>query len=167
MLLVHGRIHVVDVLLAQLLLGQTEPFAEALEVDNLPGPEEPDGVGDVRVVAEAEDVVVGHPGLLLRRQILGEVGDDVALHADAGGIPGGAGGGGGVDAGGVVGEVGGEAALPDLLVGEVFRQLVDDGAHHLQVAQLLGAYRGTKMAPKAQNLCAATDSGNLSSAEYN
>lgn len=64
MLLVHGRIHVVDVLLAQLLLGQTEPFAEALEVDNLPGPEEPDSVGDVRIVTEAENVIVGNASLL-------------------------------------------------------------------------------------------------------
>ena len=40
-------------------------LAEPLEVDYLPLAQELDDVVHVRVVAEAEDVVVGHPGLLL------------------------------------------------------------------------------------------------------
>ena len=101
------------------------------------------------------------------RKVLRQIGDGIAGGLDGAGGPGEAGGGGGVDASRVVHEVGVKPGGLDLVLGEVPRQLVDDGADHLQVAQLLGAYRGTKMAPKAQNLCAATDSGNLSSAEYN
>ena len=165
---VEGRIGEVDVLLVHLLLGQTHRLAEALEVDDLPLPEEADDVIDVGVVAEPEDVVIGDSGLLFCGHIFAEVTDHVALDADAGGIPREAGGGSGVDAGGVIHKIRGKGrTAADLLVGEIPGELVDDGADHLQVPQLLGAYRGTKMAPKAQNLCAATDSGNLSSAEYN
>ena len=80
--------------------------------------------------------------------VLCQVADDVALYADSGGIPGGAGRGGGVDAGGVVYKVGGKAALPHLLIVQVAGQLVDDGADHLQVAQFLSTYIGVKMAPR-------------------
>ena len=40
-------------------------IAEPLEVHDLPLAQESDGVGDIRIVAEAEDVVVGNAGLLL------------------------------------------------------------------------------------------------------
>ena len=40
-------------------------FAEALEVDDFPGPKEFDGVADVRVIGEAENVVIGYTGFLL------------------------------------------------------------------------------------------------------
>lgn len=40
-------------------------FAEALEMHDLPGPQELDDVVDVRVVGQAQDVVIGDPGLLL------------------------------------------------------------------------------------------------------
>lgn len=136
-------------------------------MDNFPLPQEADHIADVGVVAEAQDIVIGDPGLLLGGHILGEVADHIPLDADTGGVPGSAGGGGGIDAGGMVHKIGSEAALSQLLLGESPGKLMDDGTDHFQVAQFFGTYRGTKMAPKAQNLCAATDSGNLSSAEYN
>ena len=40
-------------------------FTEALEVDDLPGPEEADDVVDVGVVGLTEDIVVSHACLLL------------------------------------------------------------------------------------------------------
>ena len=63
--MVEGRVHIVDVLLAQAVFGQAQALAEALEVHDLPLAQESDGVGDVRVVAEAKDVVIGNAGLLL------------------------------------------------------------------------------------------------------
>ncbi len=72
-------------------------------------------------------------------QVLGEVGDDVALHGHGRGGVREAGGGGGIDAGGAVDEVGVEPGGADLLVGELPGELVDDGADHFEVAQLLGA----------------------------
>ena len=75
----------------------------------------------------------------LRSQILGQVGDGVALDLHAGGGPGEAGGRGGVDARRVVHEVGGEGGVLDLAVRHFPGQLVDDGSDHLQMPQLLGA----------------------------
>ena len=46
---------------------------------DLPGPQELDDVVDVRVVGQAQDVVIGDPGLLLGGQVLRQVGDQVAL----------------------------------------------------------------------------------------
>ena len=57
-------VHEIDVLLIHLLLRQPKSFTEALEMDDLPSPQEADDVVHVRVVAETEDVVVGDPGLL-------------------------------------------------------------------------------------------------------
>ena len=42
-------------------------------MDDLPFPQEADHVVYVRVVGQPQDVIVGQPGLLLRRQILGQV----------------------------------------------------------------------------------------------
>ena len=71
--------------------------------------------------------------------IFRKVGDHVPGGLHAVGAPGEAGGGGGIDPGGVVHEVGGEGSAFDLVGGEVPGELVDDGRHHLHVAQLLGA----------------------------
>lgn len=74
-------------------------------------------------------------------QILRQVRDDISGRLDAGRSPGEPGGGGGVDAGGVVYEVGREGGtVPDLLVGEIPGELVDDGRDHLHVAQFFGPY---------------------------
>ena len=138
-------------------------FAEALEVDDFPLPEEADDVIDVGVVAEPEDVVIGDSGLLFCGHIFAEVTDHVALDADAGGIPREAGGGSGVDAGGVIHKIRGKGrTAADLLVGELPGELVDDGADHLQVAQFLGAYKGVKMEPQTEAACAARDSSLVS-----
>ena len=100
-------------------------------MDDLPLPQEPDGIAHVWVIAEPEDVVIGQPRLLFGGQVFGQVGDHVAggLHAPR--RPGEAGGGGGVDAHGVVYKVGGEAAVQDLVLGQVPGELVDDGGDHL------------------------------------
>ena len=63
--LVEAGIDEVEVFLVHPVLGKPQPLAEALEVDHLPGPEEPDHIIHVRVVGEPENVVVGNAGLLL------------------------------------------------------------------------------------------------------
>ena len=59
------RIHKVYILPIQLLTQEFHGLAEPLEMDDLPLPEETDDVVDVRVVADAQDVVISHPRLLL------------------------------------------------------------------------------------------------------
>ena len=74
-------------------------FAEALEVDDFPSPEELDDVVDIRVVGKTQDVVVGDPCLLLGSQVFSKVCNQVSLDRHAGGAPGEAAGGGGIDSG--------------------------------------------------------------------
>ena len=105
-------------------------FAEPLEMDDLPLPQEPDGIVDVRVIAQAQDIVVGKAGLLLRRQVLRQVGDHVAGDLNRSGAPRKAGGCGGVDPCGVVHKVGVKASGFDLLLCQVACKLVDNGANH-------------------------------------
>ena len=40
-------------------------FAKALEMHDFPGPEELDGIADIRVIGKAENIVVGNASLLL------------------------------------------------------------------------------------------------------
>ena len=58
-------------------------------------------------------------------------------------------------AGRVVDEIGIEAGLLDLIYREVPRELMDDGADHLKMPQLLGADRGSPRATSTKKPCAA------------
>ena len=63
--LVKGGVAGVEILGIQVVLGDAEGVAEPLVMHDLPLPEELDRLADVGVVAQAENVVVGHPRLLL------------------------------------------------------------------------------------------------------
>jgi len=131
-------IHKVHISLVQLFPQPLQALAEALEVDDLPFPQEADNVVYVRVVAEAEDVVIGHPGLLFGGQVLRQVGDGVTLDGHGRGIPGEARGCRGVDTYGVVHEIGRERGVTELIVLQIPGQLVNDGPDHFQMAQFFG-----------------------------
>ena len=75
-LFVEGGVDRVYVLLIHLLARQPERLAEALVVDDLALAQEAYDVVDVRIVGEAEDIVVGDARLLLRA-------DSRGLRADA------------------------------------------------------------------------------------
>lgn len=114
-------------------------ITEALEVDNLPFAQKLDRIAHIRVIHQAQDVVIGHPSLLFRSEVLGQVADDVAgrlqgacrkRHARSRLR---------VDAGGVVHKICFQAALLDLVDAQTLGQLVQDGADNLDVGQLLGA----------------------------
>ena len=62
---IEGWIHEIYVFLIQLFPKQLYSFTKSLEVDNLPFPQEFDYIVHIRVVAEAQDVVIGHSGFLL------------------------------------------------------------------------------------------------------
>ena len=138
--LVESGVVGVEVLRVQIVLYDAKRIAETLEVRDFPRAQKADRVAHVRVVGEAEDVVVGQTRLLLGRKVLVQVGDGVA-----GGLE-------GqrrkrlprsrdrIDAGRVVDEVGVEARFLNLRRREVARELVDDRADHLHMRQFLGAY---------------------------
>ena len=63
--LIKAGIDEVDILLVHAVLRQPQALAEALEVDYFPSTQELDDIIDVRVIAQAQDVVIGDTGLLL------------------------------------------------------------------------------------------------------
>ena len=134
-------------------------FTEALEVHDLARPQELDDVVDVGIVGKAQDVIVGHARLLLGGEVLGEVGDGIARDLHRRRRPRIAGGELREHAGRVVNEIGIEAGLFDLIYREVPRELVDDGADHLKMPQLLGADRGSPRATSTKKPCAAMVTG--------
>ena len=104
---------------------------------DLARPQELDDVVDVGIVGKAQDVIVGHARLLLGGEVLGEVGDGIARDLHRRRRPRIAGGELREHAGRVVDEIGIEAGLLDLIYREVPRELMDDGADHLKMSQLL------------------------------
>lgn len=108
-------------------------------MDDLPLPQEADGCDDIGVIDETKDVIVGSAGFLLGGHVLAQVGDGITSGLHGGRGEGHAAGGLRPDANGVIDEVGCEAGIFDLFDGEIPGELVDDGADHLQMSQLLGA----------------------------
>lgn len=147
-----GGIEGVEIAGVEVILNHAEGFAKPLIMDDLPFPEEADGGDDVGVIYQLEDIIVGGAGLLLGGHVLGEVGDGVAGGLEGGGGEGHSACGLRPDAGGVIHKVDVKAGLFDLLDGEVAGELVDDGADHLQMRQLIGTSLivmvGTKLNPQ-------------------
>lgn len=59
------RIHIVDVVLVELFRHETQRLTEALEMDDLALAQEADDIIDVRVVGQAQNVVIRYARLLL------------------------------------------------------------------------------------------------------
>ena len=131
---IEGRVEGVEVPAVQMILHDSESFAESLEMHDLSGAEKFDGIVDVRVVFDkAENVVVSDPGFLFCSEVFHQVCDRVAgglessrgeRHAAGGLRP---------EAGGVVHIVVGEALFLNLFHGEIPGELMHDGADHLDV----------------------------------
>ncbi len=109
--------------------------------------EELDGIVDVGIVRQTQNVVVGHPCLLLGGKILVEIGDHVALDREILRVKGNARGCNGVHTRGVIHKVGSERRTLDLLLAEITGELVEDGADHLQVRELLTTLRSIGNVP--------------------
>lgn len=120
-----------------MLLNHAQSFAEALEMHDFPRPKEADGVDDIGILCDAQDIVVGGAGLLFCSQILSKIRDGVAfgleftcvLRNPTGRLrPYGK---------GVVDIVGAKAGGLDLLRSQIAGQLVDDGCHHFEMRDFL------------------------------
>lgn len=62
-----------------MLLNHAQSFAKALEMHDLPCPKEADGVDDIGILGNTQNIVVGGAGLLFRRQIFRQIRDGIAL----------------------------------------------------------------------------------------
>ena len=123
---VERRIAGVEIFGVELFLRKPESFAETLVMHQLTLTEEADGVNDIGVIGKAEDVVIGRSCLLLRRHILMQVGDRVALGLEIRRCERHACRRIRVDRRGMVNEILVKAAFFDLLDGEVLGELADD-----------------------------------------
>ncbi len=62
---VEGRVERIEVFGIQIILNHPQRLAEPLEVDDLPFTEETDGITDLRILDQTEDVVVSESCFLL------------------------------------------------------------------------------------------------------
>ena len=62
---VKAGVDIVDVFFVQPILDQSQPFTEALEVDDFTGSQKFNDVVDIRIIGKTQNVVVGDAGLLL------------------------------------------------------------------------------------------------------
>ena len=60
-------------LLIQIIPCNIQSFAESLEMNDFPFTEEFDHVVDIGIIGKPKDIIIGHPGFLLRSQILGQI----------------------------------------------------------------------------------------------
>ena len=58
-------VHVIDVFLVQPPTQQLDGFAEALEMHDLALAQEADGIVHIRIIGDAENIVIRHAGFLL------------------------------------------------------------------------------------------------------
>lgn len=63
--MIEAGVHIVHVLFVQPVFYQTQPLAEALEVDDFAGTKETDGVRNVRIIAHSKNIVIGKACFLL------------------------------------------------------------------------------------------------------
>ena len=66
---IEGRIHIIHVFLIQLFPQALHRLAESLEMDHFPFPKEFDHIVHIRIIAEPQNVVIGHTRLLLWERI--------------------------------------------------------------------------------------------------
>lgn len=66
---IERRIHAVYILLVQLFPELLHAFSKPLKMDDFPLTQEFNDIVYIRVVRKSQDVIIGHPGLLLWERI--------------------------------------------------------------------------------------------------
>ena len=110
-------------------------------MDNLSCPQEADGVRHIGIPDCSEDVIVGRPGLLFRSHVFRQIGNDISLGLELAGIKRNAPGSLRPERRGVVNVIGTEAGVFDFFHGQVFGELIDDGADHFEMSEFVGSKR--------------------------
>lgn len=134
---IHRRIHAVNILLVQLFPQLLDTFAEPLEVNDLPFPQEFDDIVDIRIVAESQNVVVSDPGFLFGSQILSQICHRITLDLHGRSGIGETCGSGREDPDGVIHKVLLQRRAFDILFLQISCQLMNDRTDHFQMPQFL------------------------------
>jgi len=149
----------VVVFTVEMILRDAERFTEALEVDNFALSQEFDRVADVRVIDQAEQVIIGLARLLLCRKVFEQVCQRIAGGLDHCRSPRNTARRLRVYARGVVNKVYVKPALFDFFHAQVAGELVQNRAHHLEVCEFFGAYLVKSQVPKSKNVVISGLSG--------
>ena len=110
-------------------------------MDNLSCPQEADGVRHIGIPDCSEDVIVGRPGLLFCSHVFRQIGNDISLGLELAGIKRNAPGSLRPERRGMVDIIGTEAGVFDFFHGQVFGELIDDGADHFEMSEFVGTLR--------------------------
>lgn len=108
-------------------------------MNDFPCPQKLDDIVHIRIVTEPQNVVISDAGFLFRGQILCQIRNQVTFYGHGCGIPRESGGCCGINACGVIHKIRIKAALLDIVITEIPRQLVHDRANHLKMPQFLCA----------------------------
>ena len=116
-------------------------FTKSLEMNNFSFAKEFDGVTNVGVVNKAEQIVIGHSCFLFCRQILVQIGENVALDADISGSKRCSACGLRINSRGMVDKIGVKARFFDFLGGEIARELIQDRCNHFEMGEFFCTYK--------------------------
>jgi len=139
-LFVKRRVECVEILAVEFILNDSHGVAKSLEMHDLALAEESEGIGDVGIIRETDEVVVGHASLLLRRLRFGKIGKRIALDADVLHIEGHARRRDRIKSRGVIYVVRLKHRSLDLIDRNIPRQLINDRRDHFKVGKLFRAY---------------------------
>ena len=123
----------------KLILDGPECFAEALKMNNLSCTEEADGLDNIRLLDKPENVVISAAGFLLCCKVFMKICDRVSLRLKFTGVKRNTAGCLWPDSDCVIHIIRSKTGFLDFFRRESPCQLMNNGSHHFQMSQLLGA----------------------------
>lgn len=144
------RIECIEVFAVQIFLDDAETFTKSLVMDDLTFPKETDGIADLRVFYETQNVVIRGPGFLLGSHILVNVRDRIAFGLKISGGPRRAGCCLWIECQCVIDIIFVKTVFFDFGRCEVLCQLVDYGTDHFHVSELFCAQRSIGNVPQGE-----------------
>ena len=118
-----------------MILCDTEGIAKSLKMRDLPLAQEFDGVADVGVVYETENIIIGYARLLLGGEVFVQIGKYIALDADIGCREGCSCGRLRINACGVINEIGIKSRSFDFFGIQISGELIENCRNHFQVGK--------------------------------
>ena len=123
-----------------MLLGSSEGIRKPLIMHDLALAKVLDGILDIGIVHQFQDIIVGGARLLLGRHILDEIGNRIALGLQIRRREGDASRRGGINTDRMIDKISIKALADDLIRRKMARQLGNDRADNFKMGKLLGTY---------------------------
>ncbi len=121
-------------------------ITEALVMNHFTLSQETNGIANVRVIDQAEKIVISYPRLLFRCKIFVKIRKYISLDTDILHVKGDAGCRDGIYAGCVIDEIHIEAGLFDFLFTQISGELIHNGCDHFKMCEFLSTGRRSAIA---------------------